>query len=87
MTIFRKEHVQPYIDELEKYYGELRTLLDGTPGSANVAEQYASDPDDFVRASVDINLLALETKLKYFKVSVEALSQLKKLKWPPVHRA
>lgn len=86
MTIFRKEHVEPFMEELDRFHNELRSLVEGEEPSTNIAERYHCGHDQFIREYVDIDLNRLAVKIAHFKVAVDNLKHLKKVAAKPIHQ-
>lgn len=86
MAIYRKEHLDPYLKELETYYWAVRRAVEGdTPNPSN-ANLYHAAPDDFARDYREIDMDRVERELSRFKATVDGLKQLKKKALKKVHR-
>ena len=78
MAIIRKEHIQPYLAEVDRYYQELRSAIEGqTPDTSN-CHAYHCEADQFVREYTDVDLDWVDSRLRHFKASVEDVKTLKK---------
>jgi len=86
VAIYRKDHVDPYLRELERFYRELRNAVEGDPPNPDLAHLYHANPEQFEREYTSIDLDRVITRIEHFKVAVEALKQLKKKAAKPVHR-
>jgi len=86
MAIYRKEHVDPYLKELESYYWNVRRAVEGDTPNPNVAASYHASPDEFAKHYVEIDIDRVERELNRFKATVENLKQLKKKASKPIHR-
>lgn len=84
MTIIRKDHIQPFTEQLDRYYRELRQLIAGTLPSANLSHTYHCEPDQFAREFTDVDFDQVADYLAHFRISVEALKRLKKHAAKPV---
>lgn len=86
MTIIRKDHIRPFLKELDRYYQELRAAVEGLPPSANSSGDYHCAPDQFARDFADIDMDRVADYLLHFKISVDGLKRLKKYAAKPVGR-
>ena len=78
MAIYKKETVQPFLDDLDRYYSGLRNALAGSPPNTNTSADYNASDEQFSAQFTDINLLDLRRQLGHFKVSVEVVRELLK---------
>ncbi|PKD40434.1 hypothetical protein CWO84_10610 [Methylomonas sp. Kb3] len=86
MAIYRKDHVDPYLKELESYYWNVRRAVEGDTPSPNLAHQYHASPDEFAKHYCDIDMDRVERELGRFKATVDGLKQLKKKASKSTHR-
>lgn len=86
MAIYRKDHVDPYLKELETFYWAVRRAVEGdNPNPAN-AHLFHETPDDFGKRYTEIDMDRVERELARFKVTVDGLKQLKKKAIKKVHQ-
>lgn len=78
MAIIRKERIQPYLDELDRYYQDLRRAIEGQDPDTNSCHSYQCEADQFVREYAEVDLDWVDSRLRHFKASVEDVKTLKK---------
>lgn len=76
MAVIHANVIKQYLEELDRYYIELRSTVEGTPVSENWARHYSSRPEE-PEPFVDVDINRLTDKIGHFKVSVDALKRLK----------
>ncbi len=86
MALFRKSHLALYLEQLDKYYTELRAAIEGSPANPNVSHDYNCEPDQFQHEFSDIDLDRLDFAIGHFKVAVAGLKTLAKKKAPRNHK-
>lgn len=86
MAIYRKDHLDPYLKELETYYLALRRAVEGDAPNPDVAHRYHANSDQFAREFRDVDMDRVERELSRFKATAEGLKQLKKKAAKPVHQ-
>ncbi len=79
MTIIRKELIHPFLQELDRYYTELRRAVEGKEPSGNLSHSYHCEANQFVREYTDVDLERVGDCVGHFKISVEAVKRIKKL--------
>lgn len=83
MAIYRKEHLDPYLRELETYYAALRRAVEGDPPNDNLAEQYRANPEQFRREFTEVDLERVMYQVDHFRAAVTYLKTLDKKAAPP----
>jgi hypothetical protein len=78
MAIYRREHLAPYLQELDTYYQALRQAVEGQPPNANTADQYHANPAQFEREFRDVDLRIVKRQIAHFKASVDFVKNLEK---------
>jgi len=86
VTIYRRDHLEPFLRELAEYYQALKRAVEGVEPSPNEAHQYNANPEQFAREFRDVDLDRVEQQIKHFKVAVEFLPKLKKRSAKPNHQ-
>lgn len=86
MAIFRKEHLNPYLHELDSYYESLRQTAQGAAPNTNLAYDFNCTAEQFQREFTEIDLEKLQFAINHFKVTVDQLKTLKNLKLIPKHK-
>ena len=86
MAIYRKEHLTPYVQELETYYRALRRAIEGQPPNENVAELYHANPEQFRQDFAEVDFDRVLREIERFKVTANMLKQLKSKALRPVGR-
>jgi FMN phosphatase YigB (HAD superfamily) len=84
MAIYRKEHLAPYLRELEAYYLALRHAVEGAPPNDNLAEQYHANPEQFRSDFAEVDLAYVLYQVEHFRAAVNYLRQLKGEQTKPV---
>ena len=84
MAIYRKEHLVPYIQELETYYLALRRAVEGAPPNDNLAEQYHANSEQFRHEFTEVDIDAVLRDVERFKATATMLKQLKGKQMKPV---
>ncbi len=78
MSIFRKEHLAEPLASLERYYLELKALLEGSTPSANTAHRHGfEDLEHFASEHTEVDWRRLSKAIGHFKIEVEELKSLK----------
>lgn len=86
MAIYRKEHLDPYLRELETYYQALRRAVSGDSPSGDLAERYHADPEQFAREFREVDMKRVLYQVQHFKAAVDFLKNIKADALPPVGR-
>lgn len=86
MAIYRKDHLEPYLKEVEQYHWEVRRALSGEPPNPNVAAQFHASPEQFAQEYADVDFDRVLRCIDRFNATVRSLRQLKGKAAKPVHR-
>lgn len=84
MAIYRREHLQPYLDELETYYQALRQAVAGTEPPGAQAPRFHANPEQFAREFREVDLDRVLYQIEHFRASVNFVKNLKKVASQPV---
>jgi len=77
MSIYKKNVVEQYLQELDKYHTQLRKELEGSTPSSSLAELYHESDADFERLYTEVDFDKVLIQLDHFKVAVTHIRQLK----------
>lgn len=86
MTIYRRDHLQPFLRELTEHYEALKRAVEGHPPNPSEAERYHANPEQFEREFRDVDVDQVLLRLQYFQVAVKNLSKIKSKATKPVYR-
>ncbi|WP_435100801.1 hypothetical protein [Arhodomonas sp. AD133] len=85
MPIVRKDHLAPFLDELDEYHRRLREAVQGTTPSPNLAERYHCNPEQFAEEYADVDLDEIAKAVDHFRVAAAHLKRIKHKAAKPVH--
>ncbi|AFL76209.1 hypothetical protein [Thiocystis violascens] len=77
MAIYRKERLEPYLQELEAYYWALRRAVEGVAPNENLAEHYLVNPEQFRREFREVDIDLVLRQIEHFKATAANLKQLR----------
>lgn len=84
MAIYRREHLQPYLEELDTYYQALRQAVAGVPPHGELAPRFHANPEQFAREFREVDMERVLYQIEHFRASVNFVKNLKKVASQPV---
>lgn len=77
MAIYKKSVIEKRVEELERYYLDLKTALEGRAPNSHWASAYRVTEEELPERYVNVNLDEVLLRLEHFKAEFTAIKALK----------